>query len=50
MYLDYAVKLNEFIYNLQEPQRFLMYMLLYVGLPLLCVLLYAVDKKIHENN
>lgn len=50
MYLDVAIKINEFISNLQEPQRFLMYMLIYIGIPLLCMLLYKADKKIHENN
>ena len=44
MYLDYAIKFNEFISNLQEPQRFLMYMLLYVGLPLLLILLCSIEK------
>lgn len=50
MYLDVAIKINEFISNLQEPQRFLMYMLIYIGIPLLCMLLYKADKKMHENN
>lgn len=45
MYLDYAIKLNDFISNLQEPQRFLMYMLLYIVLPLLLILLGSIEKN-----
>ena len=45
MYLDVAIKINEFINNLQVPQKILMYLLLYVVLPLLLILLYYIEKR-----
>lgn len=45
MYLDIAIKINEFVNNLQVPQKILMYLLLYVILPLLLILLCYIEKN-----
>ena len=44
MYLDYAIKLNEFIDKLQEPYNFIIAMLVYIILPLLLILSCNIEK------
>ena len=48
MYLDSAIKLNQYISTLEEPTKFFVCFGIYVGLPLLCVVLYLLDKKIEK--
>ena len=42
--LEIIYKLNTFIDALPEAQRFFAYIVLYIGLPLLCFLLVYLDK------
>lgn len=49
MYLEQIIQFNDYITSLTEPNRFLMYLLIYVGLPLLCVVLLYIDKNIEKK-
>ena len=46
MYIDLVLKINQAIIELEEPIKFLCYLSLYIGIPLLCVVLYYIDNKI----
>lgn len=46
MYIDIILKINQAIMELEEPIRLLCYLSLYIGIPLLCVVLYYIDNKI----
>lgn len=48
MMIDSALALNQYINSLQEPSRFFAFMGIYVGLPILCLLLLLLDKKLQE--
>lgn len=41
-----AIQVNQFIDSLQEPYKLLCYLGLYVGIPILCIVLYFLDKKL----
>lgn len=50
MYLDFAIWLNQTINKLQEPQKFLVYLGLYIGIPLVLIgLVYISNRKEKEN-
>lgn len=46
MYIDLVLKINQDIMQLEEPIRLLCYLSIYIGIPLLCVVLYYIDNKI----
>ena len=46
LYTDMAIKLNQYIDTLQEPQRFFIYLLIYAGTPLLLIfLVWLANRK-----
>lgn len=49
MYTEQVMQLTQWLNSLPEAQRFLGYMVLWVGLPAICILLWAIDKKISEK-
>lgn len=49
MYLEQTMQFTQWLNSLPEAQRFIGYVLLYIGLPALCFLLWAIDKKINER-
>ena len=49
MWLDYSIKLNQYISSLEDPTRFFVVMGIYIGIPLLLVFLLWLDKKIEQK-
>lgn len=49
MYVDFAIWFNSYVATLQEPTKEIVLLSFYVGLPLLYVFLYCLDKKIEEK-
>ena len=49
MYVDFAIWFNSYVATLQEPIKEIVLLSFYIGLPLLCVFLYCLDKKIEEK-
>ena len=49
MYVDFAIWFNSDVATLQEPTKGIVLLSFYIGLPLLCVFLYCLDKKIEEK-
>ena len=49
MYVDFAIWFNSYVATLQEPTKGIVLLSFYIGLPLLCVFLYCLDKKIEEK-
>ena len=45
MYVDFAIWFNSYVATLQEPIKEIVLLSFYIGLPLLCVFLYCLDKK-----
>lgn len=49
LYTDMAIKINQYIDTLQEPQRFFMYLLIYAGTPLLLVFLAWLSNRLEKR-
>ena len=46
MFLEEITQLQQWINNLQESKRIIIYSLIYIGIPLLCIILIYIDKNI----
>ena len=49
MYLEQTLQLLQWIDTLQEPQKLTMYLLIYIGLPLLLITLLLINNKIESK-
>lgn len=49
MYLDFAIWFNNYVETLGEPTKMFVYLAFYVCLPLLCVALHYLDKKMEKT-
>lgn len=50
MYLEQTLQLLQWIDTLQEPQKLTMYLLIYLGLPLLLIILLWLNNKVQIKN
>ena len=48
MFSDMSFQLYQYLETLNETTRVLVLFAFFVGIPLLCILLYVLDKKIKE--
>lgn len=49
MYFDLAIKFNQFLEKLEEPNRIFLILIIYIGLPILCIALYKLDNAIQKR-
>lgn len=49
MFFEHYIQLNQWLETLQEPQRFFAFIGIMCGLPLLCVALLCIDKKLESK-
>lgn len=45
MYFDMTMQSAQYINTLEEPAKILIYLFIYVEIPLICIILYVFDKK-----
>lgn len=48
MFFEQYIQLNQWLETLQEPQRFFAFIGIMCGVPLLCIVLWYIDKRIEE--
>lgn len=49
MLLEETIQLQQWINNLQDPQRLIIFFLVYAGIPLLCIILICIERKLEEK-
>ena len=48
MYFDLSMQFIQYLDTLEEPTKAIVSVCVYIGLPLLCIVLYFLDKKIER--
>lgn len=49
MYLELTMEINKFIDSLGQPTSFFCYLALWLGIPILCLLITMLDHKLEEK-